>query len=193
MLVQQVLVVVLLALQEWRTLLLIADGARFLRAFFTDRLAHVVDKTMLLDWYHLHQKCAELCSRNCHGRQARAKLLLRLYRRLWRGDVAGAIAVLHAYRGQARNTEVLETLIAYLETRQAWIANYRGRLLDQHSIGSGQVEKANDLIVAGWQRRPGMQWSQETSDALAALRTLMLNGGWERYWQQREVMPLAAT
>jgi hypothetical protein len=32
-----------------------------------------------------------------------------------------------------------------------------------------------------------MQWSLETSDALAALRTLMLNGGWERYWQQRQV------
>jgi hypothetical protein len=38
-----------------------------------------------------------------------------------------------------------------------------------------------------------MQWSAETSDALAALRTLMLNGGWERYWQQREVLPLLAS
>jgi hypothetical protein len=35
-----------------------------------------------------------------------------------------------------------------------------------------------------------MQWSEATSDALAALRTLMLNGGRERYWQQREVLPL---
>ncbi len=49
MFLQQLLVVVLLALQEWRTLLLIADGARWIRAFFTDTLAHVVDKTMLLD------------------------------------------------------------------------------------------------------------------------------------------------
>jgi len=96
---------------------------------------------------------------------------------LWRGDVAGAIAVLHAYRGQARNSEVLERLIAYLETRQAWIPNYRGRPIDQQYTGSGQVEKAINLIVAGWQKRPGMQSSQETSDALAALRTLMLNGG----------------
>ncbi len=28
---------------------------------------------------------------------------------------------------------------------------------------------------------------------LAALRTLMLNGGWERYWQEREVLPLLAS
>jgi hypothetical protein len=193
MFLQHLLVVVLLAQQEWRTLLLIADGARWLRAFFTDTLTHIVDKTMLLDRYHLHQKCAQLCSRICDGRQARSKLLLRLYRRLWRGNVAGAIAVLHAYRGQARNTEVLETLIAYLETRQAWIPNYRQRRIDQQYIGSGQVEKASDLIVARRQKRPGMQWSQETSDALAALRPLMLNGGWECYWQLREVMPLVAT
>jgi hypothetical protein len=56
-----------------------------------------------------------------------------------------------------------------------------------------RVEKANDPIVARRQKRDGMQLSQETSVALAALRTLMLNGGWERYWQQREVLPLVAT
>jgi hypothetical protein len=32
-----------------------------------------------------------------------------------------------------------------------------------------------------------------TSDGLAALRTLMLNGGWDQYWQQHEVLPLLAT
>ncbi|CAA9377190.1 MAG: hypothetical protein AVDCRST_MAG93-8912, partial [uncultured Chloroflexia bacterium] len=37
----------------------------------------------------------------------------------------------------------------------------------------------------------GMQWSA-ASDALAALRTLMLDGGRERYWQNREVLPLLA-
>jgi hypothetical protein len=25
------------------------------------------------------------------------------------------------------------------------------------------------------------------------LRSLMLNGGWDRYWQQREVLPLLAS
>ena len=55
------------------------------------------------------------------------------------------------------------------------------------------VEKANDLIVARRQKNRGMQWSQETSDGLAALRTLMLNGGWDRYWQKREVLPILAS
>jgi hypothetical protein len=63
----------------------------------------------------------------------------------------------------------------------------------QQYVGSGHVEKANDLIVARRQKGRSLQWSWATSDALAALRTLMLNGGWERYWQQRQVLPLVAS
>ncbi len=55
------------------------------------------------------------------------------------------------------------------------------------------MEKANDLIVARRQKNQGMQWSEATSDALAALRTLMLNGSRDRYWQRREVLPLLAS
>jgi hypothetical protein len=66
-------------------LLLIAVGARWIRAFFTEMLARLPAKTMILDWYDLHQKCTEQCSRICRGKQAKRQLLLRLYRRLWRG------------------------------------------------------------------------------------------------------------
>ena len=70
--------------------------------------------------------------------------------------------------------------------------HYRQRRTDRRYIGSAHVEKANDLIVARRQKNRGMQWSEATSDALAALRTLMLNGGWERYWVEGEVLPLAS-
>jgi len=35
-----------------------------------------------------------------------------------------------------------------------------------------------------------MHWSEDTSDGLAALKTLMPDGGWDLYWT--EVLPLAA-
>jgi hypothetical protein len=167
-------------------------GARSLRSFFTDSLAALADKTMILDWHHLTQKCLELGSRICRGKLAKAQLLRRLYRRLWRGDVAGAIAVLEAERGETKNEAKLDELIGYLQARQAWMVNYRQRRSERRYIGSAQVEKANDLLVARRQKNRGMQWSEATSDALAALRTLMLNGGWVRYWQQREVLALLA-
>jgi len=51
-------------------------------------------------------------------------------------------------------------------------------------------------MISWWpadRRERGRHWSDETSDALAALRTLLLNGGWNRYWQQRQVVPLLAS
>ena len=189
---QRLQLAVLLCLGPLRSLLLIADGARWIRTFFTDTLTAVADKTMILDWHHLRQKCYDLSSRICHGKTVKAQLLRRLYRRLWRGDVPGAIAILEAERLATKNEAKLDELIAYLRARQAWIPDYRQRRIERTYIGSAHVEKANDLIVARRQKNRGMQWSERTSDALAALRTLMLNGGWDRYWQQREVLPLLA-
>ena len=81
---------------------------------------------------------------------------------------------------QLNNEERLDELIAYVEARATWIPNYRRRRIEQHSIGSGQVEKANGVIVVRQQQNRGMQWSRATSDGLAALQTLLLNGGWDR-------------
>jgi len=148
---------------------------------------------MILDWWHLRQKCAELGSRICRGHLAKERFLLQVQRRLWRGDVKGACAYLEAYRPQARNTEKREELLAYLRARREFLPNYRQRYITRQYIGSGHTEKLNDLLVARRQKGAGRHWSQETRDALAALRTLLLNGGWDRYWQQRQVVPLLAS
>jgi hypothetical protein len=174
-------------------LLLIADGARWIRAWFSALLTQVPASTLVLDWYHLRKKCSELGSMICRGRKAKAELLRTLYRQVWQGETEAAIATLEAYRPQAKNTVKLDELISYLRARQPYIPNYRERRREQQYIGSGQVEKANDLLVAKRQKGRGMHWSLETSDALVALRTLMLNGGWDRYWRHHEVLPLVAT
>ena len=147
---------------------------------------------MILDWWHLRQKCAEPGSRICHGHLAKERFLPQVQRRLWRGDVDGTCAYLEAYRPQARNSEKLEELLAYLRARQAFLPNYQQRYIARQYIGSGHTEKLNDLLVARRQKGAGRHWSQETSDALAALRTLLLNGGWDRYWEHHQVLPLLA-
>jgi hypothetical protein len=190
---QRLQVMVFLWLGPLSSLLLLADGARWIRNFFSESLAGLPDTMMILDWHHLKQKCYDLASRICRGKVAKARFLRQLYRRLWRGDVPGAIAVLDAERPEAKHAAKLDELMAYLQTRAAWIPNYRQRRIARQYISSAHVEKANDLIVARRQKNRGMQWSEATSDALTALRTLLLNGGWERYWQQREVLPLLAS
>lgn len=170
---------------------LLGDGARWIMRFFQERLASWPLATLILDWYHCRKKCYELTSLICRGRKAKAELLGALLRQLWRGQVQAAIEVLEGYRPQAKSVEKLDELINYLDNRRAYIPNYRERRAQRHYIGSAHVEKGNDLIVARRQKHQGMHWSEQTSDALAALRTLLLNRGWDLYWQNHQVLPLA--
>ena len=57
---------------------LLGDGARWICTFFTERLAHLPCKELILDWWHLREKCYELTSMICPGRKAKAILLSRL-------------------------------------------------------------------------------------------------------------------
>lgn len=191
---KQLLVLLLLlgVASQDRTLLLIADGARWIRNFYTSMLDGIVNKTMILDWYHLRKKIYQFSSMICGGRKAKAQFVCSLYGHLWRGEVQAATDYLETYRPEARNEAKLEELISYLQERQEFIPNYRKRRKERGYIGSAHAEKANDLIVARRQKSRGMHWSLETSDALAALRTLMLNGGWELYWRHQQVLPLVA-
>ncbi len=189
---QHVLSMIGLAVGPQHAFLLIADGARWIRTFFTQLLTGIANRAMILDWYHLHQKCRAYCRRICPDPLERATLSRRLARRLWQGNVPSALRLLSRYRPRAHDTHALDSLITYLQARQAWIPNYRQRRLEQCYIGSGRAEKANDLLVAKRQKVGGRQWSLLSSDSLAALRTLQLNDGWDRYWEQGEVLPLVA-
>jgi hypothetical protein len=189
---QQLLSLVLLAVGTQAALLLIADGARWIRRFFTERLAEVSAKQMILDWYHLLHKCKACCRRLGRTPLERAQLTRRLARRLWRGQVDSALRLLERCRKCAQDIDALDRFIAYLQTHRPWIPNYRQRRLTQCYIGSAHAEKANDLLVARRQKVGGRQWSLLTSDSLAALRTLALNRGWDTYWLHGQVLPLAA-
>jgi len=192
-LLRQVLVLILICSVRWPSVLVIADAARWIRAWFGEVRVRLPSSALILDWWHLRKRCAELASMVCRGRKGKARLLRQVYRCLWQGEVAAALEVLEAYRAEAKDSGRLEEWISYLQARAPYIVDYRQRRREQQYIGSGAVEKGNDLLIARRQKGAGMRWQETTSDALAALRTLMLNGGWDRYWRHRQVLPLVAT
>src|SRR5207302_6052421 len=79
----------------------------------------------------------------------------------------------------------------YLSDRRAYLPNYKARHARRQYIGSAHAEKANDLLVARRQKHQGMHWREASSAGLAALRTLLLNGGWDLYWKEQQGLPLA--
>lgn len=174
----------------WLTLL--GDGARWLGELFRERLGSGSRDELVLDWYHLRKKCQDRVSRMGGSRSAKRALLKRLLRALWEGDGAGALAQLEEYRPSARNEAALEELAQYLRRHEPAIPNYRERRAQRQYIGSGPVEKANDLLVARRQKRRGMHWRPATSEALASLQALRLNGDWDDYWQHGLLPSLVA-
>ena len=189
---QALRVLTLVCLGTRCSLLVLADGARWIRTFYGVTLAAVPARTMLLDWWHLCAKCADLASRFCRGWLAKERVVRRLQRHLWRGDVArglrlpGELSASGQERGQTRRAVCLCAQPPGVLTRLSCA-------LHPPSIyGSGHVEKVNDLLVARRQKGGGRHWCQETSAALATLRTLHLNDGWHAYWHERHMPSLIA-
>jgi hypothetical protein len=177
--------------QPQRRLVLLADGACWLRDFFQAVLAPL-GATLLLDWYHLAHRCRQISTQVCRDKPTRVRFVCTTTARLWHGAVDGAIAVAEEQRAVAKHVGPLDQWIHYLDTRRPIIPCYRERHRARQYIGSGQAEKANDLLVARRQKNQGMHWSEETSVALMRLRTLRLNGDWNRYWQRRQAPSLLA-
>jgi len=191
MVLRQLLLLLILCGGIHAKTVLLGDGARWIMRFFKEHLASWPGATLILDWYHCYKKCYDLTSLICRGRKAKLELLSLLLKHLWNGQVQDVLDILEEYRPLTKNAEKLDELIKYFDTRRDYIPDYRLQRLQRHYIGSAHVEKGNDLLVARRQKHRGMHWSEQTSDALAALQTLLLNGGWDLYWQNRQVLPLA--
>lgn len=174
-----------------RRMTLLADGACWLRDFFQAVLAPR-GATLLLDWYHLAHRCRQISTQVCRDKPTRLRFVRATTALLWRGDVDGALAIAEEHHAVAKHVGPLDQWLHYLDARRAIIPCYRDRHRHRQYIGSGQAEKANDLLVARRQKNQGMHWSEETSVALMRLRTLRLNEDWDRYWLQRQPPSLVA-
>ena len=84
---QQVCLLLVLCGGDSGLVTVLADGARWIRDFFTEQLTHLPRKELILDWYHLRKKCFELLSMVCRERKAKAQLCGQLLSALWSGDV----------------------------------------------------------------------------------------------------------
>jgi hypothetical protein len=173
-------------------LLLVSDGARWLEPLIARLRERVAELVVVLDWYHLVKKCKDRISRLGLGREAGRALWKRLREALWRGEAAKVHAALEEQRGAAKAEGPLEELEQYLRRHEGAIPRYEARYAQRQYIGSGLVEKANDLLVARRQKRKGMHWSVETSEALARLKALRLNHEWDSYWAKRQLPRLVA-
>jgi hypothetical protein len=170
----------------------LCDGARWLREFAQAQLPRLPRREVILDWFHLVKKVKDRTSRMGGSRSAKKTLRQGVVGALWRGDVDGALEQLEQYRATAKNPKALNELQEYLRARREWLPHYQERRKQQQYIGSGHVEKLNDLLVARRQKNHGMHWNLITSEALARLKALKLNHEWNAYWAEGILPSLVA-
>ncbi len=165
-----------------KLIILLGDGARWIKKFFTMMLKSFPYKELILDWYHLHKKVMEYSSMICRGKIEKGKFLASVIIACWNGKTEKVIDYLKRYESKARNKEKLKDLLGYINKNIPYIPDYGERRRNCCFNGSGQGEKANDLLVSKRQKKKGMHWTLKTSDSLAALKTLILNQEWDDYW-----------
>jgi hypothetical protein len=169
-------------------LLFFVDGQRSLNNSILSLFAWFGPLQLILDWYHLEEKCKQLLSMALAGRDLRNQLLDQLLPLLWLGCVDRAMALLQAIKaGPIKNQDRLDELMGYLKRHRPYIPCYAVRQSLGLRNSSNRGEKANDLLVSARQKHNGMSWSPTGSVALAALTALVRNNEYKQWFQSQTI------
>ena len=182
-----------MGMRDYIEVILLGDGARWIRAV---RIQCFPFAIYVLDWYHLHRKaCRAFRYTFLRDKTLRRKLRRPITKLLWKGQKEDALKSLKELYAQLLSEgkqdlldkrEGMKELIEYIQNNWEGVVNYDQMQKDGYLIASTLVESAANLVVAKRQKKKqGMHWSRSGADSLCALRTLWLNGDWERYWKQR--------
>jgi hypothetical protein len=169
-----------------RRLLVLADGARWIRDWF-EGLA-VKGGTMIVCWWHLVKRVGQDLSRACRGREHRREIESAVLQALWHGRVDEALEVLRAHAGEMKNRDALEDLLGYLEARRPYLPDYAARQRAGLWIASNRVEKFNDWSVSARCKHQGMEWTEAGVVSLAVLEAARRNGELPT-WRAKHSLP----
>lgn len=164
------------------------DGPRTLQAAILHALAWVSNLGLILDWYHLEEKCQMQLSLAMKGRAIRNQVLKQVTHWLWYGGCDRAIAGLHQVDpAHIKNKKEFDKLIGYIERNKPYIPCYAVRKHLGLRNSSNRGEKMNDLVVSERQKHQGMSWSRSGSVALAVLTALKINQEHPQWFEKGEI------
>lgn len=168
-----------------RRLLVLADGARWIRDWF--EALGLEEATMIVCWWHVVKRVQQDLSRACRGRDHRRAVESAVLHALWHGRVEEALEVLRSRSGEMRDVEVLAELIGYLEARRPYLPDYAARQRAGLWIASNRVEKFNDWSVSARCKHRGMEWTEAGVVSLAVLEAARRNGELRTWWAEHRL------
>ena len=152
------------------------DGQRTLQDGILSFFSWHPSVSLILDWFHLVKKFKELLSMAMNGKVYRNEQVRASIRLLWYGLVDDAITHLRSINPEEiKDPNQIEALVGYLERNRSWIPNYAMRRRLKLRNSSNPAERTNNLIASQRQKKNGMSWSTDGSQALSALACVVLN------------------
>lgn len=168
-----------------RQLLVVADGASWIRTWFEG--LGLTGKAMIVCWYHVTKRCYEDLSGAGFTKQRREEIYRHLLGLLWEGKVEVALEWLRGCRDEARKPDWIDGLIGYLEKRRPYLPNYKARKEAGLWIASNRVEKFNDWSVSQRCKWRGMSWTPAGVVGLAVLEAARRNGELDDWRHDRKL------
>jgi hypothetical protein len=77
----------------------------------------------------------------------------------------------------------LKSCIQYIENRPGQF-NYKAAIEKELDIGSGAIESGHRHVIQKRLKKSGTWWLRENAAIMADLRTVRINGNWEKLWPQ---------
>jgi hypothetical protein len=163
-----------LGVKDARAITVIADGAKWI---WNQVEANLPGAAGVLDIYHasehIHAAAVAL-----HGDGAAARDWAAARRRaLLESGSAGLVAELREAGGAAAE------LADYLAPHAAH-TDYRRRLAEGRSIGSGLIEGACKTVVGRRLKQTGARWRVRRVERMASLCCVAYGGQWDAYWKK---------
>jgi hypothetical protein len=181
-----------------KQLLLISDGAAWIRRWYESIGIAPERKLSVLCWFHLKKHCWRLIREAITNKEDRITVRKALFDYLWRGQVTQARAYLTELlnniedgisRIAVSKTEALAALKEYLLMREQHIPDYLTRLRNKEWITNQKIEKFNDWSISTrCKKKNGMKWTPKGVGAIAALETGRRNNELE-IWREHGQLP----
>ena len=170
-------------LLENRHLYFFSDGAKSIKANIELYFDKLCPYKLILDWYHLEKRVAELLSMALKGpKEVRHDIRYKIDQKLWAGNFDEAINYIKSIDKQyIKNANMITEATDYIQRKASYATCYAVRSLLGYRNSSNPAEKANDLVVANRQKHNGMSWSHDGSGALASITSLVRNQGLDEW------------
>jgi hypothetical protein len=156
----------------------IGDGALWIpeqgERIAAHKYSHLIDLYHLCDYF---SEAVQSWTEDTKGEVDRLKNLCK------EGQIGIVVKELKSRQEVDNDHEGLKACIQYIENRPGQF-NYKAAIEKELDIGSGVIESGHRHVIQKRLKKSGAWWLRENAANIADLRTVRVNGNWEKLWQR---------